>query len=422
MKKLFLYMVIVLVPMLTACSQDEDLQLTISQNELDFSANGGEQILNVESNFDWECDYATDWLLVRQQQNKVRIIVDENNNDENRSAKIQFLYEGDVRAEVVVVQEGVSLNVEDEALSVISMGENVSIPISCNTDWNVESSMEDWCMIVQETNSIKVSITRNYQMKERSSIITVKAGNIERNISITQSACQWFETFEMIEVEGGNFYMGAQKEYADGLNYDLQAYQIESPVHQVDIRKYAISKYEVTQQQWVAAMGYNPSTIQGDKLPVETVSWDQVQEFISALNEYSNLNYRLPTEAEWEFAAKGGVKTESFKYSGYSVIGACAWYYSNSESTTHEVGTKNPNELGIYDMTGNVREWCNDWFDYYTSSDVDNPQGPDYGDTKINRGGSWTTPAVNCRNSYRHTNFPNEASQDLGFRLVLAIE
>ena len=408
--------------MLTACSQDEDLQLTLSQDELDIAASGGEYILDIESNFDWECDYTADWLLVRQQQNKVKIIVDENNNKENRSTNIQFLYEGEVKAEVVVNQEGVILNIENVILSVASLGEELSIPISCNTDWNVDSSMEDWYTINKETNSIKVSIVRNFQMKERTGIMTVKSGNVEQNISITQSACQWFETFEMVEVEGGNFYMGAQKDYTDGLNYDLQAYQIESPVHSVNISKYAISKYEVTQQQWNAAMGYNPSTILGDKLPVESVTWEQVQEFIAVLNETSGLNYRLPTEAEWEFAAKGGVKTESFKYSGYSVIGACAWYYSNSESTTHEVGTKNPNELGIYDMTGNVREWCNDWFDYYTSSDVDNPQGPDYGDTKINRGGSWTTPAVNCRNSYRHTNFPNEASHDLGFRLVLSIE
>jgi formylglycine-generating enzyme required for sulfatase activity len=257
-------------------------------------------------------------------------------------------------------------------------------------------------------------------MDERNGIISVNAGDVSFDITITQYGCQWFESFEMIDVEGGTFYMGAQKDNPTDTNYDASAYQIESPVHQVSISSYAIGKFEVTQAQWNAAMGNNPSNIQGDNLPVDNVTWEDIQAFISILNEKSGLNYRLPTEAEWEFAAKGGNKSEKFDYSGNSVLSACGWYYSNSESTTHEVGSKIPNELGIYDMSGNVREWCNDWFGYYYSSMEDNPQGAYDGNMKVNRGGSWTTPAVNCRNTYRHTDYPYEKALDLGFRLVLS--
>lgn len=167
-------------------------------------------------------------------------------------------------------------------------------------------------------------------------------------------------------------------------------------------------------------MGNNPSENQGENLPVENVSWEDVNSFILILNDQSGLNYRLPTEAEWEFAAKGGNLSKGFIYSGSMVLSSCGWYYSNGKAITHDVGGKCPNELGLYDMSGNVREWCNDWFGFYSSSLEENPQGPYDGRLKVNRGGSWTTPAVNCRNSYRHTNYVDEAFHDLGFRLALA--
>ena len=154
---------------------------------------------------------------------------------------------------------------------------------------------------------------------------------------------------------------------------------------------------------------------------MECISWDNVQQFITVLNQESGLEYRLPTEAEWEFAAKGGNLSGDYMYSGNSILSTCGWYYSNSEATTHEVGGKDANELGIYDMSGNVREWCNDWFDNYSYYEEANPRGPEEGVVKINRGGSWTSPANTCRNTYRHTDKPNEGSLDLGFRLALSL-
>lgn len=403
------------------CSEDESASLTISTNNLNFSAGGGEQIVDISSDGVWECNYTEDWILVRYLQNGIKIIVDANMVETERVAVIKVLCNGDVRNQINITQEGVALNVQSLNFEVQYDGGELSIPIESNSEWDAVNTCE-WIEIQKENPYLKVSISRNYQMQERSGEITLSVGELSKTIVVKQTASPWYESFEMIDVESGAFYMGAQKESSSKENYDENAYMIEAPVHSVTMSNFAIGKFEVTQAQWVAAMGHNPSSIQGDNLPVENVTWEQVQEFITLLNENSGKEYRLPTEAEWEYAARGGNKSEGYKYSGFSVLSACGWYYSNSESSTHKVGTKYPNELGIYDMSGNVREWCNDWFDYYTSSDANNPTGPDNGNMKVNRGGSWTTPAVNCRNSYRHTDFPHEGSQDLGFRLAISVK
>ena len=161
----------------------------------------------------------------------------------------------------------------------------------------------------------------------------------------------------MVFVQGGSFQMGSNNGQSD-----------EKPVHSVTVSDFYIVKYEVTQKEWRDIMGSNPSKWKGDNLPVEKVSWDDVQTFIKKLNAKTGLNYRLPTEAEWEYAARGGNKSNGYKYSGSNDIGSVAWYASNSGSKTHSVGQKKPNELGIYDMTGNVWEWCNDWYGDYSSS------------------------------------------------------
>lgn len=418
MKK-FLFLITALLVCVSCSKEDEDFNISVSLNELEFSPDGGEQIIEISSLSDWNCEYDTEWLLVRQQADKIRVIAEPNPLSESRSSIIKLTIEGSVIGEIIITQSGVELNIEDKLFSIESRGDTLSIPVNSNTQWVFDSQI-NWCEVDKDENNLLIIIKRNYIMDERNGIISVNAGDVSFDITITQSGCQWFESFEMIDVEGGTFYMGAQKDDPTETNYDASAYQIESPVHQTSISSYAIGKFEVTQAQWNAAMGDNPSNIQGENLPVENVTWEEVQAFTSILNEKSGLNYRLPTEAEWEFAAKGGNKSEKFTYSGNSVLSACGWYYSNSEATTHEVGSKIPNELGIYDMSGNVREWCNDWFGYYSSSMEDNPQGAYDGNMKVNRGGSWTTPAVNCRNTYRHTDYPYEKALDLGFRLVLS--
>ena len=217
----------------------------------------------------------------------------------------------------------------------------------------------------------------------------------------------------MVYVSGGMFTMGATSEQGS------DAYDWEKPAHSVTLSGYYIGKYEVTQKLWKAVMGSNPSYYKGDNLPVERVSWNDVQEFLRKLNAMTGKRYRLPTEAEWEFAARGGNSSRGYKYSGGNSLGSVAWYTDNSGNRTHAVGTKSPNELGIYDMSGNVWEWCQDWYGSYSSSSQRNPKGPNSGSYRVCRGGSWYGSAGSCRVSFRLDYAPDFRSSPLGFRLAL---
>lgn len=218
-------------------------------------------------------------------------------------------------------------------------------------------------------------------------------------------------SFEMVRVEGDTFRMGATSEQEDDADSD------EKPVHSVTLSSYYIGKTEVTQALWQAVMGSNPSNFKGADLPVECVSWNDCQEFIQKLNRLTGRNFRLPTEAEWEFACRGGNKSNGYKYSGSNDIDNVAWY--DGYSGTHPVGTKAPNELGIYDMSGNVWEWCNDWYTDYTSYSQTDPTGPRRGSNRVSRGGSWIDRAGGCRSSDRYYNYPTSRYYTLGLRLAL---
>jgi len=216
---------------------------------------------------------------------------------------------------------------------------------------------------------------------------------------------------EMITVEGGSFMMGSTIGNSN-----------ELPVHSVNLRTFKIAKYEVTQKLWKAVMGTNPSYFTGDaNRPVESVSWDEIQQFIIKLNEITSKTYRLPTEAEWEYATRGGNQSLGYDYAGSNDVNAVAWYHDgNSGSITHSIGTKAPNELGLYDMSGNVAEWCQDWYSgtYYSISPSTNPVGPVSGVERVQRGGSWSDIAYGCRSAYRDFDYPNNRNYDIGFRLA----
>ena len=242
-------------------------------------------------------------------------------------------------------------------------------------------------------------------------------------------------SFDMMKVEAGTFTMGATPEMK-------KPYANEKPAHQVTLTKnYYIGQTPVTQALWVAVMGItevepsflgklfgkeskyvdnNPSHFKGDNKPVEEVSWDDCQEFISKLNVATGKHFRLPTEAEWEFAARGGNNSRHYQYSGSNNINDVAWYDGNSGNTTHDVASKQPNELGIYDMSGNVWEWCNDWYGKYNNMPQTNPTGPTSGSIRVRRGGGWCYFAGYCRSSYRNSYTPGFRSDFLGLRLALS--
>lgn len=239
-------------------------------------------------------------------------------------------------------------------------------------------------------------------------------------------------SFKMIYVKGGTFEMGT--EYGE---------EDESPVHSVTVSDFYIGETEVTQALWKAVMGESASYFRGDQLPMEGISWNDCQEFVKKLNQLTGKKFMLPTEAQWEFAARGGQKSKSYLYAGSNDIEKVAWYWKNSgkshinesdqswaadkimynDGQTHEVKSKLPNELGLYDMSGNVWEWCQDLYGNYEETGQNipkDPKGAKIGDARVLRGGSWYFYAQHCRITNRNGNNPEYRYFHIGLRLVLA--
>lgn len=250
-------------------------------------------------------------------------------------------------------------------------------------------------------------------------LIDYLLGVVDLNPPVTETFTVNGVSFKMVDVEGGTFTMGATSEQGS------DAYDREYPAHAVTLSSYSIGETEVTQALWIAVMDNNPSyfTIKNGYLenlqrPVESVSWDDCQTFITKLNELTGKQFRLPTEAEWEFAARGATKSKIYKYAGSNDINEVAWFVNNSDYKTMPVATKAPNELGLYDMSGNVWEWCQDWYSDYSSDAQTNPTGPVSGSYRVFRGGSWYYDASHCRVSSRNK-YPLNRSNVLGLRLAL---
>ena len=220
-------------------------------------------------------------------------------------------------------------------------------------------------------------------------------------------------SFTMVRVDGGTFKMGATSEQQ---NPDDD----EKPVHEVTLSPYYIGETEVTQALWETVMGKNPSNVKGANMPVEDVSWYDCQDFIQKLNKKTGLQFRLPTEAEWEFAARGGNKSLGYQYSGSNSLCDVAWCTDHSGYQTHDVKTMQPNELGLYDMSGNVWEWCQDWYGSYSSGSQTNPTGASSGFSRVNRGGSLECNDKFYRSSYRGSCTPSFRDSNLGLRLSLS--
>lgn len=222
---------------------------------------------------------------------------------------------------------------------------------------------------------------------------------------------------EFVLIPAGSFTMGADKNFE-------RAEDDETPPHRVTIsRPFYLGKYEVTQAQWVAVMGSNPSKFKGRSHPVEQVSWDDAQAFVQRLNQKEGHDrYRLPTEAEWEYAARAGTTSTYHFGDDASQLGRYAWYDKNSGETTHPVGQKEPNAWGLYDMHGNVWEWVQDWYgeNYYRNSPSTDPRGPSSGSYRVDRGGSWGDDAAYCRAAYRSSLSPANRYGSLGVRLALS--
>ena len=293
-------------------------------------------------------------------------------------------------------------------------------------------------LVINAQNLVVYTSDGSETVFEISSIDSIKIISQEDISNVDTDIFSALEKDEMVYVEGGTFTMGATAEQGSDYSSD------ERPTHQVTLSDFYIGKYEVTQQLWEYVMKYSGTAADGSTMsayasdvwlgsnptsdygvgnyyPAYFVSWeDIVNIFIPRLNKITGKTFRLPSEAEWEYAARGGNKSKGYKYSGSNTIGDVAWYSDNASITIHPVGTKAPNELGIYDMSGNVWEWCSDWYysSYYSSSPSTNPTGPTSGSGHVHRGGGWSFGAMYCRVSSRLFNNPSDRLNRLGFRLV----
>jgi len=275
----------------------------------------------------------------------------------------------------------------------------------------------------------QLTVTKDGFVTHNDTLTLTIGRKIKHNVHLKESNSEnlvipsYINTFEssslsqkMVFVKGGTFEMG-------NINWDERS-RNEKPSHAVTVDDFYIGKYEVTQKQWKEIMGSNPSHFIGENLPVESVSWNDVQDFIQKLNKKTGMEYRLPTEAEWEYAARSGGKKEKWSgTSNNSILGDYGWYNGNSNLQTHIVGTKTPNGLGLYDMSGNVWEWCSDWYDsdYYENSPKQNPQGPQSGSFRVKRGGSWGLYQKFLQGSGRGSCNPVSSSSYIGFRLVITL-
>lgn len=294
----------------------------------------------------------------------------------------------------------------------LASGKEVTITSSLDGTWvyiDNERKGETPLKIWLKYGSHNIKLQKESMVKIET--IEVAHGGAKEYSFILSNTVDPFEG-QLVLVKGGSFRMGDL--LGDG-NKE------EKPVHPVTVSDFYIGKFEVTQSQWESIMGSNPSHFKDcPNCPVERVSWLDVNDFLEKLNDVTDKKYRLPTEAEWEYAAKGGNKSKGYRYSGKNNVNFVAWYSGNSGNKTNLVGQKEPNELGIYDMSGNVWEWVSDWFGYFTDMPEDNPVGPENGEFKIVKGGSWFGYIGGNRVSCRGSDEPVNKRSYIGFRVVIS--
>jgi formylglycine-generating enzyme required for sulfatase activity len=319
----------------------------------------------------------------------------------------------------VILYKG-EFNLSESALT-LCVGENRSVTIlNGDGEYTVEGGEEH---VTYTINGNRLIVTGSQEGTTALNVTNTSTGatavlaiNVESApAAVTETFTVNGVSFTMVEVEGGTFTMGATAEQGSAARKD------EKPAHQVTLSSYSIGKTEVTQELWQAVMGSNPSYYIGNmNRPVECVSWEDCQTFITKLNEMTGKTFRLPTEAEWEFAARGGNQSNGYRYAGSHNVDDVAWYSYNSGSVTRPVGTKCMNELGLYDMSGNVWEWCQDWYGGYSNEAQTNPTGPEEGyPYRVIRGGSWLNAATVCRVSRRGSEVQFGGIRYIGLRLAL---
>ncbi|WP_461534066.1 SUMF1/EgtB/PvdO family nonheme iron enzyme [Sinomicrobium sp.] len=443
--------------MLASCSSSDemDIQKNIDQPtrigleqaalEINVAGDRVSNIVAILGTFDtWLAETDADWLMVEtgttEENGKPEPVVylsAEENTYYSRRAVVSIIavFGGkEERRTFEVVQESAlddpALSISEVLLNFTADGETLDLTVTTNQDeWRATTDV-DWLSLEQLGNTLAVTTSANTDMEARSGEVFFEAGEepyvVRDTLLINQAKPDNEESItingiEMILVKAGTFYMGAQSTDPSMPNYYPDAAANQGPVHQVTITKdFYIGKYELTQAQFENIMGYNPSTTVGSDHPVEMVDWNTAKEFTDKLSQETGRQFRLPTEAEWEYAARGGQESNGFIYSGSNILGDVAYYYDGGDQRTKgvtvPVGSFAPNELGIYDMSGNVYEWVLDKMETYTAEGRTDPIGQS-GNNML-RGGSWYHTKYSEAVSYRGNNTADFTRAYLGFRIV----
>ena len=406
------------------CEKDvSDEQLRVSPEIIEIGCEGGTVQVDIESTSGWKVVVPSNCTWVKSDRYEgegghrqwIKLTISKNNTEETRKATITISNRGQSR-QIAITQSALSFDVTPESIDVGAEKTTKDININSNISWSAKTS-DSWISLSKSSGNagsskITVTIAKNTTVNPRTGHIEIYNNdqNVSKKVVIAQNVNTYTETVKglnlnMIYVEGGTFAMGSTSGESD-----------EKPVHNVTLDSYYIGETEITQAQWRAIMGTNPSSYTGDNRPVEKVSWEDAQKFCKRLSELTGKSYVLPTEAQWEYAARGGNKSKGYTYSGSNNVGDVAVYSTSSHSN---VKSKKPNELGIYDMSGNVYEWCSDWYGSYGSSAQSNPQGPSSGSNRVLRGGGWHDGfSSNCRAAARGNSYPSFRFSDYGFRVV----
>lgn len=411
-----------------------NVDLKLSKNVMSYITRGGNDSFEITCNTDWAITVNQTWCTadpsIGSGNRRIIVSAQENTSLEQRQATIT-VKAGDLKQSISVSQVGANatLKLNKSSMSFDASGGNDNFMIDSNTSWTITNN-QSWCTVSSTSGvnngSITVNVSENTSTDSRVATITVNAGEINQTIHILQNEAKpvysldqsvWtfkvkgisFKgvSFNMIRVDGGTFTMG-----------------VEKTAHCVTLSTYYIGETEVTEALYEAVMG----RFSGSEKPVDAESWNGCQIFIKKLNSLTGMNFRLPTEAEWEFAARGGNSSQGYKYSGYNNIDYVAWYKKNAFDLAkndpnygvHSVASKWPNELGLYDMSGNVCEWCQDWYGSYSNCSQTNPTGPSSGRQRVVRGGSWRSYERDCFVWSRYAFEPGHGGSDLGLRLALS--
>ena len=408
--------------------------LELSGDQFNLKSAGGNVQVDIESNDGWTASVpdSIDWVTLSDKSGdgncNMTITVADNPSILGRTAVITVAPANLSPLTIRIVQAPRYMDVPVGSVSFFAKGgtsDNIKVEtdgtlsVVSDADWLTVNTLDNglFTLTAQENTAwsgrdAKVTISMTgLEFGELQQEIDVHQDEFREALSVSYGGVEFF----MIPVRGGTFTMGTD---ATGDIYTDN----ERPAHEVTLSDYYIGQTEVTQELWYAVMGHNPSFHSGKaNLPIENVTWNACLKFVQRLSELTELKFRLPTEAEWEYAARGGVYATGHLYSGSDKIDDIAWYSSNSVDATHPVGTLAPNELGIYDMNGNVQEWCLDWYSDYTDAAVTNPHGPEDGAYKTNRGGFVTSYAKDCRVTYRGLSAaPSYTNKYMGLRIVLS--